>query len=457
MGHDHHFLERLDRIAGDQLDVALDLYRNHEAVKYILEHLSLRPGHDRIALSLGRLDKGPYVVLATNGHFVTCLGEGMSAGGLDIVPRERVHELIERHRDMKGRLSVRDNETRKNENRREFFGRLFRRGNALTREEFVALSAFSPILGRSLYLMSIDESKYVLDHIPNFLGVTKIDPKHMELAKLFHDAMWNAGHCMLLAAMGAREEVEEELGFYGPKGNISTHTAVLGSTTILLRSAWAGSRVGKRLVPSYERGLRMDAQRPDQAGAVVGLLALALRDKTLTKGITRMLEEADAEWNEAVPNEPGKETVARSAIKVLEDPDDNLRRAVIMGRQFYRLMSDHLPDGDPYKFAKEEDVPHDLAATALLSIDLPLYDMPGLVLTGMPLAVMASAEDFYFPREVAKRVLADWTPEMTLYYMDRLKGAIDLSQKPKRVEQKVGRNELCPCGSGKKYKKCHGA
>jgi preprotein translocase subunit SecA len=25
-----------------------------------------------------------------------------------------------------------------------------------------------------------------------------------------------------------------------------------------------------------------------------------------------------------------------------------------------------------------------------------------------------------------------------------------------RDEEKVGRNELCPCGSGKKYKKCHG-
>jgi uncharacterized protein YecA (UPF0149 family) len=22
---------------------------------------------------------------------------------------------------------------------------------------------------------------------------------------------------------------------------------------------------------------------------------------------------------------------------------------------------------------------------------------------------------------------------------------------------KVGRNQLCPCGSGRKYKKCHGA
>jgi SWIM/SEC-C metal-binding protein len=28
--------------------------------------------------------------------------------------------------------------------------------------------------------------------------------------------------------------------------------------------------------------------------------------------------------------------------------------------------------------------------------------------------------------------------------------------KPKTVKQKVGRNDPCPCGSGKKYKKCHG-
>lgn len=29
-------------------------------------------------------------------------------------------------------------------------------------------------------------------------------------------------------------------------------------------------------------------------------------------------------------------------------------------------------------------------------------------------------------------------------------------QKPRRAEEKVGRNDPCPCGSGKKYKKCHG-
>jgi len=30
------------------------------------------------------------------------------------------------------------------------------------------------------------------------------------------------------------------------------------------------------------------------------------------------------------------------------------------------------------------------------------------------------------------------------------------SPKPKIAEKKVGRNEPCPCGSGKKYKKCCG-
>ncbi len=30
------------------------------------------------------------------------------------------------------------------------------------------------------------------------------------------------------------------------------------------------------------------------------------------------------------------------------------------------------------------------------------------------------------------------------------------SQAPVHVEKKVGRNEPCPCGSGKKFKNCHG-
>ncbi|TBU96622.1 preprotein translocase subunit SecA [Phytopseudomonas dryadis] len=35
-------------------------------------------------------------------------------------------------------------------------------------------------------------------------------------------------------------------------------------------------------------------------------------------------------------------------------------------------------------------------------------------------------------------------------------GDVAVAQAPVRAEQKIGRNEPCPCGSGKKYKHCHG-
>jgi preprotein translocase subunit SecA len=36
-------------------------------------------------------------------------------------------------------------------------------------------------------------------------------------------------------------------------------------------------------------------------------------------------------------------------------------------------------------------------------------------------------------------------------------GGDDVVKTIRRDEPKVGRNDPCPCGSGKKYKKCHGA
>ena len=33
----------------------------------------------------------------------------------------------------------------------------------------------------------------------------------------------------------------------------------------------------------------------------------------------------------------------------------------------------------------------------------------------------------------------------------------EVAREPVRADAKVGRNEPCPCGSGRKYKKCHGA
>jgi preprotein translocase subunit SecA len=34
---------------------------------------------------------------------------------------------------------------------------------------------------------------------------------------------------------------------------------------------------------------------------------------------------------------------------------------------------------------------------------------------------------------------------------------VTLNPHPPKKTEKIGRNQLCMCGSGKKYKKCHGA
>ena len=45
---------------------------------------------------------------------------------------------------------------------------------------------------------------------------------------------------------------------------------------------------------------------------------------------------------------------------------------------------------------------------------------------------------------------------MSMEELQAMEGARPQIAQVKREAPKVGRNDPCPCGSGKKYKKCHG-
>jgi preprotein translocase subunit SecA len=68
------------------------------------------------------------------------------------------------------------------------------------------------------------------------------------------------------------------------------------------------------------------------------------------------------------------------------------------------------------------------------------------------------------PEFVPLQAAAEPLPAAAIYSGDDRSGnatAVKTSARPavqpiKRDLPKVGRNDLCPCGSGKKYKKCHG-
>lgn len=64
------------------------------------------------------------------------------------------------------------------------------------------------------------------------------------------------------------------------------------------------------------------------------------------------------------------------------------------------------------------------------------------------------AEEF---EEQSNLVDAISTGEITLKALNRALSFQKSLRHPALSEARVGRNERCPCGSGKKYKKCHGA
>jgi len=57
--------------------------------------------------------------------------------------------------------------------------------------------------------------------------------------------------------------------------------------------------------------------------------------------------------------------------------------------------------------------------------------------------------------EIIEQVLLEMLPKEEKHYYIPMKIAPTPVQM-RRVPPKVGRNEPCPCGSGKKYKKCCG-
>ncbi|MFN8543141.1 MAG: preprotein translocase subunit SecA [Candidatus Binatia bacterium] len=75
------------------------------------------------------------------------------------------------------------------------------------------------------------------------------------------------------------------------------------------------------------------------------------------------------------------------------------------------------------------------------------------------LAVEGGGEDLDMPPELAdiERRQAQRTANVRLVHGDQPAAAAARVETQRRDGEKVGRNDPCPCGSGKKYKKCHGA
>jgi hypothetical protein len=196
----------------------------------------------------------------------------------------------------------------------------------------------------------------------------------------------------------------------------------------------------------------------ERGGAAVGLYAVADRDDA-RKAIEALYEEggiARARALESMWRSLWK-PYARFFAQHLDDPDKDILRQAIRGTGYFQIVG-HADKIASY-FDREGDL-EDLREDALFAYALAL---PGETtrgrIRGMLRKIDALAE---LSASEAELVMFALDERLRLAGLDPVFAAEEESGEepeaaaPAPVAGKVGRNDPCPCGSGKKYKKCHG-
>ena len=232
--------------------------------------------------------------------------------------------------------------------------------------------------------------------------------------------------------------------------------------------AWAalGDATEDKAVREALTNVLNDTSKPiaERGGAAVGLYAVADRDD-VRLGLEQLYEEGgegriralEAMWRSL--HQPYSKFFADQ----LDQTDPKLLKQALRGAGYFRLT------GQVDKIASFFDRPEpfdDLREDALFAYALA---MPGETSRGRAkgmlrkidsLATLSPVETELVMFALDERLrLHGFAPVFeaeahTEYDHDEVAESAELVPAPK--QDKVGRNDPCPCGSGKKYKKCHG-
>jgi len=206
-----------------------------------------------------------------------------------------------------------------------------------------------------------------------------------------------------------------------------------------------------------------DASRDivERGGAAVGLYAVADRDD-VSQALQAFYEEdgvvARAKALESMWRSLWK-PYARFFPQHLEDPNKEILRQAIRGAGYFQLT--RYADKIASYFDREGDL-EDLREDALFAYALA---MPGETTRGRIRGMLRKMDTIaHLSSSEAELVMFALDERLRLAGLDPVFAADDPDQEivepsaPRPVpDGKVGRNDPCPCGSGKKYKKCHGA
>ena len=457
MKHAEHFLTRMERLVGDEVDVALQLYRDPALVRSVAVAAGLPDAVERFALSLDDPALGPFLVVTRGGDFVTCLGRGMKPGDLPVVPRGRLDSLSRQVARTRDRGALEDRVASGDTRLQTLLRNLFGAPASVSREDFLEVARWEPLLGAA-FLETYVAMGIELTDLGEVLRLVKVPKGRRDEAlhrywKLLHAA----GHMALLGSMTADRERYATLteGVTGSRAGLSYPLVGTGVVAFMLKGAWAAGRLGKLVLPDYKRSLVRDVALYELFDTLLALLALGRRSRGLR-----------AEIRKAILAAPSRATTPE-ALRLRAEEGDIIDVSCAVTAGLLDADAEDLERGLQQTGARylaadaptpEDPVIADIART------LPLVSCMDGITTGRHLAhtlhlVAATAqgppEHFYLPAAAMAAFHRPWKPADTLALLEPIHRTIRHQRRPAaRPSAKVGRNEPCPCGSGRKYKRC---
>jgi hypothetical protein len=461
MAHDEHFLERLDRVSHQHVELALGLYRDHALVKAILADARLRPEDERVALALEDGGDGPHLVVARDGGFVTCLGKGMSTGALPILSRAHIDGLATRVERVREGLAL---ARKRGVTQTELLKRLESEGGGVSREDFVAASA---MVGPAVPLLLGTYTSWAtaLDEMFPLLSnrlARSWDPARRRRAEQdLARGAWAMAHSAMVTANSVSREWVDDWGKLSAHETMSpwTFMTMASAFPIVIRAAWVAGRLGKPMFASYKARYCRAINSLDLREAGLGLACMGLRHASLRAEAMRTLRSPPPHDTREAWVGAGY-TMFKELPRLVEEKEEALRaEGLTLGRDIVVLRTSGKPEGARHRYTTRDEVPEELALPGLFDAwhDANNGERSGdLLLLGLVAASRARAEDFYFPASVLHGMDSMTLQEAGALLVEMRRKLVAIPQ-PVRHAGKPGRNDACPCGSGKKYKKCHGA
>jgi len=461
MGHDHHFLSRLDRVHAQHTELALSLYRDDELIRRILNMAEVPEAADRIAISLDDERRGPFIIVARNGHFVTCLGEGMGVKDAHVITRARLDGMSQYIGVLRERM-----ECAKAMTGGEFgvlLDSILQAGDGMSRETFHSTMALSELLRGELLPMMYRNTRVLVSALATETK-EKLRPNEEKVSRMFWCQAWVYAHLHLLCT-GEWPPGDTDPLVHPETGSdyrleVSRVGFMLSWMPVALRTVRTAAIAGPRLQSALER--EWIAEVPTQAAvhSLCCLIGIARRDPGQVPHILSLLS-----------NIPGQKTPQAEAwrelhhgwwpiISVLLDrPEAFLDRIIPTMRRRVFERGKELPLGNQARFLHEDEVPVDLAFALESQRDFCPLDMTtgSEVTMGLSTwAATAQPEDFYAPHDYLLSLRPRWDRSksrsianaMSLPYSHDSRAEKRASQKP---------NDPCACGSGKKFKRCCGS